>query len=97
MKNPYTNLYYIQKDFVVGNTIYFNKYIFRLLECTKKYMIDNPEFFRDSDLDYVVSRLRSGASGYLKLEDYVVEVLKQLDPENEGLISKEVILAGFKK
>lgn len=40
-RNPYTNKYYIEKDFIYGNTIYLNKYIFRLMECdayTEKYM-----------------------------------------------------------
>jgi len=41
-KNPYTKIEYKEKEFVVGNTIYLKKYIFRLLdidEYTKKYMI----------------------------------------------------------
>ena len=40
-RNPYTNKYYKETDFIYGNTIYVNKYIFRLLECdnyTDKYM-----------------------------------------------------------
>ena len=40
-RNPYTNKYYTEKDFIYGSTIYLNKYIFRLMECdayTEKYM-----------------------------------------------------------
>ena len=32
-KNLYTNLYYTEKDFVPGNTVYVNKFIFKLVEC----------------------------------------------------------------
>jgi len=41
-QNPFTKQYYKENEFVVGNTIYLKKYVFRLLEMdeyTKKYMI----------------------------------------------------------
>lgn len=41
-QNPFTKQSYKEKEFVVGNTIYLKKYVFRLLEMdeyTKKYMI----------------------------------------------------------
>lgn len=41
-QNPFTKEQYNEKAFVVGNTIYLLKYVFRLLEMdeyTKNYMI----------------------------------------------------------
>jgi hypothetical protein len=99
-KNPYSNKYYAEKDFVVGNTIYINKYIFKLLECdeyTKKYMRDNPENFRDSDVNNVVERIRLSGLKYNSREEFVIDVLKTLDPSGNNFVSKEEILEGLKK
>lgn len=99
-KNPYTNKYYAEKDFVVGNTIYINKYIFKLLECddyTKKYMIDNPELFRDSDLSAVLGRIRTAGLKSGNLDDFVVELLKTLDPKAVNYIQKDDLLSGLQK
>jgi hypothetical protein len=99
-KNPYTNKPYTEKDFVVGSTIYINKYIFKLNECddyTKKYMKDNAEIFRDSDLTAIVGRVRVAGLKCQSIEEFVVEILKTLDPEGRNYASKEDILDGFKK
>lgn len=99
-KNPYTNRYYSEKDFVVGNTIYINKYIFKLLECdeyTKKYMKDNFEVFRDSDLYSIINRIRSAGIKYNNDEAFAVEFLSVLDPAGKGFISKSELVEGFKK
>lgn len=100
MKNPYTNRYYSEKDLMVGNTIYLNKYTFRLLECdeyTKKYMRDNAEIFRDSDPTEVVERIRTAGAKFESMEKYLVQVLKVLDPTAQGYVPKEQILEGFKQ
>jgi hypothetical protein len=99
-KNPYSNKYYGEKDFVVGNTIYINKYTFKLLDCdeyTRKYMVDNPEVFRDSDLYAIINRIR--VSGYKSpsLEEFVVQVLKVIDPNGTNYVSIEDIGEGLKK
>ena len=100
MKNPYTNKYYQEKDLQVGNTIYLNKYTFRLMECdeyTKKYMRDNAEIFRDSDCSEVVERIRVSGNNYENMEKYLVDILKVIDPNNKGYVSGEEIREGFKK
>ena len=100
MKNPYTNRYYSEKDLMVGKTIYLNKYTFRLLECdeyTKKYMRDNAEIFRDSDCSEVIARIRTAGNVFDNFDNYLVAILKGLDPENKGFISSDEILEGFKK
>jgi hypothetical protein len=99
-KNPYNNKYYNQKDFVFGNNIYINKYIFKLLECdeyTKKYMRDNKEIFRDSDVNAVVERIRLAGLKFKNIEDYVIELLRTLDPSSSNFVCKDDIIDGFKK
>lgn len=99
-RNPYTGKYYTQKDFIKGRDIYINKYIFRLIdsdEYTKKYMIDNPELFRDSNLDSVVGRLRSGGIRHEKFEDFAIELIQEIDPEGLHYVSIDSVINGFKK
>ena len=99
MKNPYTKKYYSEKDLAVGNTIYLNKYTFRLLECdeyTKKYMRDNAEIFRDSDCSEVIERIKTSGNGYENFQTYLITILKVLDPQNKGFISSDEIKEGFK-
>ena len=100
VKNPYTNNYYQPKDFVKGKDVYLNSYIFRLVECdeyTKKYMIDNPKMFRDSDLAFVVDRLRKGALQYKSFEDYSIEFIKVIDPTSAHYVDKDTIIRSFKE
>ena len=100
MKNPYTNNYYSEKDLLVGNTIYLNKYTFRLMECdeyTKKYMKDNAEIFRDADCSEVIERIRVSGNKFESLEKYLIEILRILDPQATGWVSSDNILEGFKK
>ena len=100
MKNPFTKKYYTEKDLVVGNTIYLNKYTFRLLECdeyTKKYMRDNAEIFRDSDCSEVIERIKTAGKKYENFEIFLITILKILDPDNKGYITSEEIREGLKK
>ena len=97
VKNPYTNKYYTEKDFVIGNLIYVNKYKFKLLECdeyTRKYMLSNPEVFRDSDIKNIVNRIRliSGED----FEDFLVHLLYAIDPKGVNYATKEDIDNGLK-
>lgn len=100
VKNPYTNVYYSPKDFIKGKDVYLNTYIFRLMESdeyTKKYMIDNPEIFKDSDLQYVISRIRQGSIGRQSFEEFCIELIKVIDPESKHYISKDAILTGLQR
>jgi len=100
VKNPYTNLYYTPKDFVKLKDVYLNKYILRLTESdeyTKKYMIDNSELFRDSDLEFVINRLRQGSLQFNCIDDYAIEVIKTLDPNGNHYVDAKEIIACFKK
>lgn len=100
MKNPYTNKYYTEKDFVSGNVIYANKFIFKLLDCdeyTKKYMLDNSEIFRDSDIKTLVGRLRMPVAQFKEMDQYLVNLLRIIDPRSQHFVSKEDIDYGMKQ
>ena len=69
VKNPYTNKYYTEKDFVLGNLIYVNKYTFKLIEMdeyTRKYMVSNPEVLMNQYMESTVIILVLIALKYVK-------------------------------
>lgn len=99
VKNPYTNKYYTEKDFVIGNCIYINKYIFKLVEMdeyTRKYMISNPEVFRDADIKNVVNRIRLGCNEFNDFEEFLIHLIYVIDPKCTHYVTKEDIVNGIK-
>lgn len=99
-KNPFTNKYYGEKDFTVGSTIYLNSFIFKVIESdeyTKKYMRDNREVFPDSDMQVILNRVRLAGAKFGSYEDFLVQVVKNIDPANTGFATKEGICEGLKK
>jgi len=98
IKNPYTGNYYLEKDFKVGNLIYVNNYIFKLLqsdEYTRKYMRDNPEIFKDSDINFVTNRIKTAANGK-DFETFLVQMLKYIDPQGVNYVTGDSIAEGLK-
>ena len=97
IKNPYTNLYYSEKDFVSGNVIYVNKFIFKLLECdeyTRKYMRDNPEDFRDSNVNNVINRIKMATQND-NGDEFLVRMLSIIDPNGIDFATSDNIQKGF--
>ena len=98
VKNPFTNKYYTEKDFYIGNSIYINNYIFKLLqsdEYTRKYMISNPEIFRDADIKNVVNRIKNAAINNNDFEEFLVHLLYVIDPKGNNYCSKDDIVKGI--
>lgn len=99
-KNPFTKKYYTEKDFAIGSTIYLNSFIFKLIESdeyTKKYMRDNPDIFTDSDMQAILNRVRLVGNKSGNYEEFLVQVIKCVDPNNDGFVSKENLGEGLKK
>lgn len=99
VKNPYTDKYYNEKDFSIGNLIYINKYIFKLIqndEYTRKYMESNSDVFIDSDIKNVISRIKLGSNGFTDYQDYLVHLLYVIDPKGSNYATKEEIVEGLK-
>jgi len=97
IKNPYSKTYYSEKDFVPGNVIYVNKFIFKLLECdeyTRKYMRDNPEIFHDSNVNTIVGKIKGKVQNE-NYDDFLVKMLSVIDPQGTNFASLEDIHKGF--
>jgi len=66
-KNPVTNNYYSENDFLIGRTIFLGGYKFQLQrsdEYTEKYMEDNPDQFPEAHQDIVMDKIRKGAHAF---------------------------------
>jgi hypothetical protein len=97
IKNPYTNKYYEEKDFAIGNCIYINKYNFKIIqmdEYTRKYMEDNHEVFRDSSIKNIAQRIRA-ANDLNDFNEFLVHLLYAIDPKGINYASKEDIVSGI--
>ena len=97
IKNPYTNLYYTEKDFFPGNTVYINKFIFKLLESdeyTRKYMRDNPEVFRNNDAKNIINKIRSKIDEE-NGDEFLVRMLSVIDPKGINYATANDIQRGF--
>ena len=99
IKNPYTHKYYTEKDFSIGNLIYVNTYIFKLIqsdEYTRKYMEANSDIFIDSNIKNVISRIRIGSNNFGDYQDFLIHLLYVIDPKANNYATKEDIINGFK-
>ncbi len=69
-RNPISNNYYIERDFLLGHTIFLGGFKFQLLkadEYTEKYMEDNPDIFPQASLNQVIAKIKKGAHAYKSL------------------------------
>ena len=99
IKNPYTHKYYTEKDFSIGNLIYVNTYIFKLIqsdEYTRKYMESNSDIFIDSNIKNFISRIRIGSNNFGDYQDFLIHLLYVIDPKANNYATKEDIINGFK-
>ena len=60
-------------------------------------MRDNAEIFRDSDCSEVIERIKTAGNHFDNIENYLVAILKVLDPNNKGFVSSDEIVEGFKQ
>ena len=99
IKNPYTHKYYNEKDFTIGNLIYINTYIFKLIqnyEYAKKYMENNSDNFMDSDIRNVVSKIKIKSKSFGEYQDFLIYLLYVIDSRRNNYASKDDIINGFK-
>lgn len=97
-KNESTGNYYTQRDFLIGKTIYLNKFRFQIQamdEYSEKYMEDNPEIFPQSSLTYIVNKIREGSAGFSSPNDFAVNLIRTLDTAGEGFVSLDRFKAGL--
>lgn len=74
-KNPVTQQYYVEKDFLIGRTLFLGGYKFQLFktdEYTEKYMEDNGDSFPEADLISVLRKIKKGAAAYNSMQEYAI-------------------------
>lgn len=99
-KNPITNQYYSEKDFMLGNTVVLNQFRFQLLRCdefTYRYLKEHPETFKEANIDKVLEKVRIAARKFQSPEDFAVNLFKRLDKNNSGFVEFEELYSGFKE
>lgn len=98
--NPNTGKQFKEIDFQIGEFIQLGVYRFQLLradEYTHKYMKSKPEIFREADIESVLLRLRSFSSKFASYEDFLVNLIKRIDPEGKGLVDFNQFVIGLKQ
>jgi Ca2+-binding EF-hand superfamily protein len=98
-KNPFSNKYYIEKDFAIGKTIHLNTFRFQINDCdeyTHKYMEDNAEVFPQASIDQILEKIKGGAYSYSSLQEYVIHLMKKLDKNGDEVISFDEFRDGLK-
>jgi len=98
-RNPINNAYYIERDFMLGNTILLNQFRFQLLRCdefTYKHLREHPEIFKEANIDHVLNKLRDGTRKYKTNEEFAIELFKKIDSNNSGFIEFEELYTGLK-
>lgn len=97
-KNPVTDIYYAEKDFLIGKTIYIAGWKFQISsgdEYTEKFMEDNEESFPEAQIKNVMQKIKDGAKHYGSLDEYAVELVKHLDKNNDNLIDFKEFSTGL--
>lgn len=64
-------------------------------EYTEKYMEDNPEIFAQSNLGYIVNKVKEGAALFPSVNDFAVSLIATLDKAGAGEISFEQLKSGL--
>lgn len=88
-KNPVTDNYYDEHDFLIGRTVFLGGFKFQIIsadEYTEKYMEDNCDVFPESNLDLVIAKIKKASRNYPSLQAYAVDLLKKLDKNDDGVI-----------
>lgn len=65
-------------------------------EYTEKFMEENPDLYPEADINYILTKIKKGADKYTSLQEYVVELIRKLDKNGDGVISFEEFTAGLK-
>ena len=65
-------------------------------EFTHKYFKSKPDVFVEADISKVLRRLKDFSKGYNSFEDYLIDLIKYLDSNNNGVICFDELVVGLK-
>ena len=88
-RNPVSNNYYREGDFVVGRTVQLAGFKFMLMssdEYTAKYQEDNGDQFPEASVKSIIRKIQAPAKGYPSMLEYVVDLVAKLDANGDKLI-----------
>ena len=97
--NPIHGNYYVEKDYLIGQTIFLGGFKFQLLkadEYTEKYMEDNPDLFPQASIESVIAKIKRAGSKYRSLQEYAIALLAKLDKNGDGVLSFQEFVEGLK-
>jgi Ca2+-binding EF-hand superfamily protein len=58
-------------------------------------MEDNPEIFPQSNITYILNKVREGARGFKTGDDYAVRLIETLDPTGQGAVDLARLRTGL--
>lgn len=58
-------------------------------------MEDNPEIFPQSNLQYIINKIKEGARGFTNADEFAVNLIRALDTNGEGFVSLERFKTGL--
>lgn len=64
---------------------------------TNNYMIENKAVFKDSDLGWIMATIKSHSRSHKNYDDFLISVLKGMDPANEQCLTYEQVVLGFRR
>lgn len=98
--NPVTGNYYVEKEFLIGRTMFLGGFKFQLVsadEYTEKYMEDNPDVFPEASVEAIMAKIKKPAAKHANLQAYAIDLLKRLDKNQNGTVSFEEFTAGLRR
>ena len=98
-KNPDTGVFYQQNAFQLGEVIRLNVFNFQLLradEFTWNYMSERPALFPASHCGYALEKLKKESAAFGNYDDFLVALMKAVNPKNEASVDYTTLTAGLK-
>jgi hypothetical protein len=99
-KSPFTNEYYQDTDFIIGNTICIAECRFLLTEAdeyTHNYMEGLPLKFPQANFDNVIRKIRAKETLHGGRQRLAVKILSFIDARLGKLVPYKEVLAAFKR
>ena len=59
-------------------------------------MEDNPDQFPEANIELVLSKIKKGGQAFNSLQEYVIDLMRRLDSNGDGVISFEKFTAGLR-
>ena len=99
-KNPVTGQYYLEKDFLMGRTVFLGGFKFMLVsadEYTEKYMEDNGDVFPEADFQSIITKIAAPARNFATMQAYAIDLLQKLDCNGDKVLNFKEFTDGLRR